>query len=238
MPRLLNFIVAIYLIAIGLLGLGILEVSRVRPGAAAARLSSRLNRNAETGQRPAGFRAFARTSVMAKWVYGFGGGKAEGKADMKNLLGGKGANLAEMANLGLPVPPGFTITTEVCTYFYANGESYPKELAAEVDAALAEIGTATGKGFGDGDKPAAGVGALGRARVDAGHDGHRAQSRPQRRDRRGAGEEIRRPRASPTIPIAASSPCIRTWCSASSIICSRTFWPSTRTPTATGSIPS
>ena len=90
---------------------------------------------------------------MAKWVYGFGGGKAEGKADMKNLLGGKGANLAEMANLGLPVPPGFTITTEVCTYFYANGESYPKELTAEVDAALAEIGRITGKGFGDGSNP-------------------------------------------------------------------------------------
>jgi pyruvate,orthophosphate dikinase len=91
--------------------------------------------------------------MMAKWVYGFGGGKAEGKADMKNLLGGKGANLAEMANLGLPVPPGFTITTEVCTYFYANGESYPKELTGEVDAALAEIGRVTGKGFGDKANP-------------------------------------------------------------------------------------
>ena len=91
--------------------------------------------------------------MMAKWVYGFGGGKAEGKADMKNLLGGKGANLAEMANLGLPVPPGFTITTEVCTYFYANGENYPKELTGEVDAALAEIGRITGKGFGDKTNP-------------------------------------------------------------------------------------
>ena len=90
---------------------------------------------------------------MAKWVYGFGGGKAEGKADMKNLLGGKGANLAEMANLGLPVPPGFTITTEVCTHFYANGETYPKELASQVDAALADIGKAAGKGFGDGTNP-------------------------------------------------------------------------------------
>ncbi len=91
--------------------------------------------------------------MMAKWAYGFGGGKAEGKADMKNLLGGKGANLAEMANLGLPVPPGFTITTEVCTYFYANGENYPKELTGEVDAALAEIGRITGKGFGDKTNP-------------------------------------------------------------------------------------
>ncbi len=90
---------------------------------------------------------------MAKWVYGFGGGKAEGKADMKNLLGGKGANLAEMANLGLPVPPGFTITTEVCTYFYANGENYPGELTGEVDAALAEVGKVTGKTFGDKANP-------------------------------------------------------------------------------------
>jgi pyruvate,orthophosphate dikinase len=90
---------------------------------------------------------------MKKWVYGFGGGKAEGKADMKNLLGGKGANLAEMANLGLPVPPGFTITTEVCTHFYANGETYPRELASQVDQALADIGKAAGKTFGDGTNP-------------------------------------------------------------------------------------
>ena len=61
-----------------------------------------------------------------KWVYSFGADATEGRADMKNLLGGKGANLAEMANLGLPVPPGFTITTEVCTYFYANGRNYPR----------------------------------------------------------------------------------------------------------------
>ena len=64
-----------------------------------------------------------------RWVYAFGGGKAEGRSDMRNLLGGKGAGLAEMANLGLPVPPGFTITTEVCTHYYANGNAYPKELA-------------------------------------------------------------------------------------------------------------
>ena len=63
---------------------------------------------------------------MAKWVYTFGDGTAEGAADMRNLLGGKGANLAEMANLGLPVPPGFTITTEVCTYFYANKQDLPE----------------------------------------------------------------------------------------------------------------
>ena len=67
---------------------------------------------------------------MTKWVYTFGDGTAEGRGGDANLLGGKGANLAEMANLGLPVPPGFTITTEVCTYFYANGQTYPAELEA------------------------------------------------------------------------------------------------------------
>src|SRR5207248_11316514 len=72
---------------------------------------------------------------------------------MRNLLGGKGAGLAEMAQLGLPVPPGFTITTEVCTYFYQHGKSYPKELKRQVDAALADIGRITGKKFGDRDNP-------------------------------------------------------------------------------------
>jgi len=86
---------------------------------------------------------------MAKWVYGFGGGKADGSASMKMLLGGKGANLAEMSSLGLPVPPGFTITTEVCTYFYANDRQYPPELAAEVDLALASIEAELGMRFGD-----------------------------------------------------------------------------------------
>src|SRR5262249_8843191 len=76
----------------------------------------------------------------ARWVYPSGGGKAAGKADMRNLLGGKGAGLAEMANLGLPVPPGFTITTEVCTYYYGNKNSYPPTLEAQVKTALAEVG--------------------------------------------------------------------------------------------------
>src|SRR3984893_9545204 len=88
-----------------------------------------------------------------KWVYAFGGGKAAGRASMRNLLGGKGSGLAEMAHLGLPVPPGFTITTEVCTYFYANGKAYPKDLKEQVDAALAEVGRITGKKFGDGENP-------------------------------------------------------------------------------------
>ena len=90
---------------------------------------------------------------MMKWVYSFGDGKAEGKAGMKNLLGGKGANLAEMSNLGLPVPPGFTITTEVCTAFYANGRKYPSELAAEVEAALKHVGALTSRTFGDKANP-------------------------------------------------------------------------------------
>lgn len=88
-----------------------------------------------------------------KWVYSFGGGKAEGKAGLRDLLGGKGANLAEMANLGLPVPPGFTIPTSVCTYFYANGKSYPKELQSQVEKALEAVGKITGKGFGDEKNP-------------------------------------------------------------------------------------
>ncbi len=90
---------------------------------------------------------------MAQWVYTFGDGKAEGEAGMKNLLGGKGANLAEMSNLGLPVPPGFTITTEVCTYYYEHGQSYPPELQAQVDTALATVGTLSGRTFGDAENP-------------------------------------------------------------------------------------
>ena len=90
---------------------------------------------------------------MAKWVYSFGDGKADGRAEMKSLLGGKGANLAEMSNLGLPVPPGFTITTEVCTYFYANGRKYPPDLKAQVQAALKRIEDMVGRRFGDLNAP-------------------------------------------------------------------------------------
>ncbi len=88
-----------------------------------------------------------------KWVFTFGDGKAEGKADLRDLLGGKGANLAEMANLGLPVPPGFTIPTSVCTYFYAHEKTYPKELKAQVEKALDHVGKLTGKSFGDSRNP-------------------------------------------------------------------------------------
>ncbi|MFL5056488.1 MAG: pyruvate, phosphate dikinase [Microvirga sp.] len=90
---------------------------------------------------------------MTKWVYTFGDGKAEGESAMRELLGGKGANLAEMANLGLPVPPGFTITTEVCTYYYDHGRTYPPELKEEVARALAHVGKIAGKTFGDAGNP-------------------------------------------------------------------------------------
>ena len=90
---------------------------------------------------------------MTKWVYSFSAERAEGRGDMKNLLGGKGANLHEMAALGLPVPPGFTITTEVCTHFYANGKTYPPDLAPQVDDAVAELGRQTGRAFGDAANP-------------------------------------------------------------------------------------
>ena len=93
------------------------------------------------------------TAGNAKWVYAFGDGKAEGKSQMRELLGGKGANLAEMSNLGLPVPPGFTITTEVCTYYYAHDKQYPPELKAQVDEALAKVGALTGRTFGDAKSP-------------------------------------------------------------------------------------
>src|SRR5450755_3998029 len=83
---------------------------------------------------------FHRVSTMTKWVYRFGNGHADGDAKRRDLLGGKGGNLAEMANLGLPVPPGFTLTTELCTYFYAHHRTYPDDLKDEVNAALEHIG--------------------------------------------------------------------------------------------------
>jgi pyruvate,orthophosphate dikinase len=90
---------------------------------------------------------------MAKWVYSFGAGLNEGRADMRNLLGGKGANLAEMASIDLPVPPGFTITTEVCTEFYKNNRSYPADLTAQVEDALTRVESAVERSFGDPKKP-------------------------------------------------------------------------------------
>jgi pyruvate,orthophosphate dikinase len=90
---------------------------------------------------------------VPKYVYFFGSGKAEGKAEMKNLLGGKGANLAEMVNIGLPVPPGFTITTEVCTAYYQNKQQYPKSLQKEVLTVLAKVEKIMGAKLGDAKNP-------------------------------------------------------------------------------------
>ena len=90
---------------------------------------------------------------MTKWVYSFGAGHNEGRADMRNLLGGKGANLAEMASIDLPVPPGFTITTELCTAYYDNNRQYPPELQQQVQDALALVEQAVGLSFGDPAKP-------------------------------------------------------------------------------------
>jgi pyruvate,orthophosphate dikinase len=127
----------------------------VRKGISAPR------RSAVAVPRSVAKRATGKSSVAAlakapaaKWVYGFGGGKAEGGSKMRDLLGGKGANLAEMANLGLPVPPGFTITTDVCGYFYSHDKTHPKELKGAVETALAAVGRiAGGKTFGDGNNP-------------------------------------------------------------------------------------
>jgi pyruvate, orthophosphate dikinase len=125
-------------------------------------VTSRRTRSNKKSTRPAsGRKAAARhhaaaskaSAAKTKWVYRFGNGKAEGRADMRNLLGGKGAGLAEMANLGLPVPPGFTITTAVCSHYYENGKTYPKNLEQQVAAALAEVGRITGKTFGDSGNP-------------------------------------------------------------------------------------
>ena len=88
-----------------------------------------------------------------KYVYNFGDGKADGKADMKNLLGGKGANLAEMNLLDIPVPPGFTLTTEVCTEYYKNNRSFPESLTSEVKKSLSEVESIMGTKFGDADNP-------------------------------------------------------------------------------------
>jgi len=93
------------------------------------------------------------TRRAARYIYAFGAGRKDGRAGMKDLLGGKGANLAEMARLGLPVPPGFTISTEVCTYYYANRRSYPPALRTQVTEALARIEKALGRRFGDPEDP-------------------------------------------------------------------------------------
>src|SRR6058998_2801097 len=94
-----------------------------------------------------------KKSNVAKYVYFFGGGRADGNGQQKPLLGGKGANLHEMTRIGLPVPPGFTITTEVCSYFYDHNRTYPRELESQVAAALAKVEQSVGKKIGDKERP-------------------------------------------------------------------------------------
>src|ERR1700739_2842021 len=123
------------------------------PPPAAARKA--LTKSAVKPAPQAAAKASAKPAAIpsGKWVFTFGDGKAEGQATLHDLLGGKGANLAEMANLGLPVPPGFTIPTSVCTYFYAHDKTYPKELKTQVEKALEHVGRLTGKVFGDSANP-------------------------------------------------------------------------------------
>src|SRR5438874_5027261 len=133
--------------------------SSARPKAAAAPSARKALKKgaAKPAAKPAGKPVTSKPALEAvksgKWVFTFGDGKAEGKAGLRDLLGGKGANLAEMANLGLPVPPGFTIPTSVCTYFYAHEKTYPKELKPQVEKALEYVGKLTGKSFGDPKNP-------------------------------------------------------------------------------------
>ncbi len=128
----------------------------------------------------------------AKYVYLFGR-KTDGNGSMKPLLGGKGANLAEMCRIGLPVPSGFTITTEVCTYYYANRKTYPPELRSQMGGRHRVDREADRQEVRRPEEPAARLGAIGRPRFDARHDGHDPQSRPERPDGRGAGGEDRQP---------------------------------------------
>src|SRR5437588_2371834 len=130
---------------------------RTKPAPPAAARPALKKSAAKPAAKPAGKPLAGKPALEAvtsgKWVFTFGDGKAEGKAELRDLLGGKGANLAEMANLGLPVPPGFTIPTSVCTYFYAHDKTYPKELKAQVEKALEHVGRLTGKVFGDSKNP-------------------------------------------------------------------------------------
>src|SRR6267143_1012821 len=120
----------------------------VRAGRAALTRSTRLRQDSGTAKHSS-----ARRTKSHKYVYYFGYGHADGGGKMKPLLGGKGANLAEMTRIGLPVPPGFTITTEVCTYFYGHNRKYPPELKSQVQAALERVERSVGKKLGDKDRP-------------------------------------------------------------------------------------
>src|SRR5438093_9866246 len=123
----------------------------------ATKRKSNLRKRLESARKPMRFKT--RTAVVGKraraprYVYYFGAGHADGAGSMKPLLGGKGANLHEMTRIGLPVPPGFTITTELCTYFYDHTRAYPRQLEAEVVAAMAKVEESVGKKLGDKERP-------------------------------------------------------------------------------------
>src|SRR5437867_7401306 len=112
-----------------------------------------LRRRPKKSKLPATSRARVKKTKKPRYVYYFGDGHADGSGGMKPLLGGKGANLHEMTRIGLPVPPGFTITTEVCSYFYDHNRTYPRELESQVAAALAKVEQSVGKKFGDNERP-------------------------------------------------------------------------------------
>ncbi len=122
------------------------RAKRAKPATAKRQRGTIARRRRVLAKRP-------QSAQRHRFVYFFGGGSAEGSAEMKDLLGGKGANLAEMANLGLPVPPGFTVTTEVCTYYYTHGRTYPPGLREEVEKALARVEKLVGRRFGDAENP-------------------------------------------------------------------------------------
>src|SRR5690554_211527 len=125
-------------------------VGRAAAKAAVRRTGAARARSGKAGaaRRAAGKSAGSAAAKAGKYVYLFGR-RTDGNGTMKPLLGGKGANLAEMCRIGLPVPPGFTITTEVCTYYYANKRTYPAALRAQMEAGIASIEQQTGKKFGD-----------------------------------------------------------------------------------------
>ena len=141
--------------------------------------------------------------MSTKHVYSFGGGKADGKGEMKELLGGKGANLAEMSVIGIPVPPGFTITTEVCAAYYEHGKKLPEAVKPQVEAALKQMEAARRQEVRRPGRPAAGQRPLRRGAVDAGHDEHDPQPRPDRRLASRAWPRRPATPGSPTTAIAA-----------------------------------
>src|ERR1700751_3421016 len=123
----------------------------------ATKRKTNLRKRLQRGRKPIRLKsrkaAAAKGTRAPRYVYYFGDGQADGKGTQKPLLGGKGANLHEMTRIGLPVPPGFTITTEVCSYFYDHNRSYPPQLNAQLAAAMAKVEKSTGKRFSDQERP-------------------------------------------------------------------------------------